>query len=82
MLAVEKKLPAHIKLTRVAPRILDSDNLPVSMKYFRDAIADYFIPGLAPGRADSNERLTWSYDQRKGTYAVEIEITQQESLCH
>lgn len=59
-------LPCHIKLTRVAKRYLDCDNLPVSMKYIRDAIADQIFPGLAPGQADNDKRLSWQYDQIKG----------------
>src|SRR5215831_9187211 len=58
--------PCHIKLTRVAKRYLDSDNLPVSMKYIRDAIADQIFPGLAPGQADNDSRLSWEYSQTKG----------------
>jgi hypothetical protein len=57
-------LPLHIKLTRIGKRKLDSDNLPVSMKYIRDAIADYLIPFCPPGHADGNENLSWEYDQK------------------
>ena len=59
-------LPCHIKLTRIGKRYLDSDNLPMSMKYIRDAIADQIFPGLAPGQADNDERLSWEYNQTKG----------------
>lgn len=57
------KLPCTVKLIRQSPRKLDTDNLPVSMKYIRDAIADHLIPGLAPGRADDDQRLNWQYEQ-------------------
>ncbi len=70
-------LPIHITITRIAPRKLDDDNLPQATKHLRDCIADYFIPGLAPGRADGDSRLTWSYEQEKGKpneYAVRITI--------
>lgn len=64
-------LPCHIKLTRIGKRLLDTDNLPVSMKWIRDQIADMLIPGLAPGRADNDPRITWNYDQSTGKdYAV------------
>lgn len=69
-------LPCAITLVRIGKRKLDSDNLPVSMKYIRDAIADCLIPGLPPGRADGDMRLSWQYDQKKAYgNAVGIEIT-------
>lgn len=71
-------LPCKVKLSRIAPRLLDfGDNLPVSMKYIRDAIADKIIPGLAVGRADDDPNITWDYGQERGgvkEYAVRIEI--------
>ena len=70
-------LPVTITFTRVAPRRLDSDNLVFSMKYFRDYVASQFIKGLAPGRADDDERLSFKYDQRRGEpkeYALIITI--------
>jgi hypothetical protein len=71
-------LPCYVKLTRVAPRHLDGDNLQVAMKWLRDSIADHIIPGLAVGRADGDERIIWQYDQEKGLtrqYGVKIEIS-------
>jgi hypothetical protein len=69
-------LPCKIKLTRVGKKLLDSDNLPVSMKYIRDAIADQIFPGKAAGQADNDQRLSWEYDQKtsKKEMGVEIEI--------
>lgn len=61
----EELSDVEITLTRCSRRSLDSDNLPTSLKYIRDAIADKLIPGLAPGRADNDPRLTWVYKQRK-----------------
>ena len=73
-------MPCHIKMTRHAPRTLDSDNLPVSMKHIRDQIADLLIPGLAPGRADGSDQFTWEYAQQKSAmYSVKIEITPREN---
>lgn len=64
-------LPCRIKLTRIGKRMLDSDNLPVSMKWVRDSIADQLIPGLPPGHADNDPRLSWEYDQKtSGEYKV------------
>ncbi len=73
----EMKLPCKIKLSRVAPRLLDDDNLLSSMKFLRDALADRIHPGLAPGRADDDKRITWLYFQEQGEpkkYSVKIEI--------
>jgi hypothetical protein len=68
-------LPCHIKLTRIGKRLLDSDNLPSSLKWVRDAVADHIIPGLKPGQADGDERISWEYGQQRGKeYAVIIRI--------
>lgn len=73
------KIPAAIVLTRISPRALDSDdNLPMALKYIKDAIAEYFYPGLAPGRADDCVGMEWHYKQKKGQvreYAVNIEMS-------
>lgn len=80
-------LPAHIKLTRVAPRSLDDhDNLRMAMKAVLDEICGLIIPGLAAGRADSDPRLTFEYAQERGKpkeYALKIEIIceKQQSVC-
>lgn len=62
---VPRDLPVTITLIRVSSRFLDDDNLQSAFKYIRDAIADYFIPGLLPGRADSDPRINWKYSQEK-----------------
>ncbi len=70
-------LPIHIKLTRISPRKLDYDNLCCSQKFVFDALCECFIPGLAPGRADSDPRITVEYHQEKGKpkeYGVKIEF--------
>ena len=49
----------------------------MSFKSIKDYIADKLRPNLAPGRADDDKLLTWSYDQEKGapkTYGVKIII--------
>lgn len=64
-------LPCVVQITRVAPRMLDDDNLAGSCKSVRDGIADRL------GIDDRDEAVEWRYAQRKGTvreYAVEIEI--------
>lgn len=77
-------LPARVVLTRVAPRQLDSqDNLPASLKYVVDAIAEQLTGNFVPGRADSDKRMSWEYKQQKGKpheYAVKIEIFAREKL--
>jgi len=75
-------LPCIIRLTRIAPRSLDShDNLPTSFKWIVDSLADCIIPGLKAGRADDCKQINWIYNQEKGKpkeYAVRIEILKQE----
>lgn len=66
--AVAPFLPLTIVLTRVGPRTLDTDNLASSLKAVRDGVADWI------GVDDGDPRLDWQYQQRKGDYAVEIEI--------
>lgn len=73
---VDVKLPIHITLTRISPRQLDSDNLVSAFKHVRDVISDLITPGLAPGRADDLEGLTFAYAQRKGRgYEIEIRLS-------
>lgn len=58
-------LPCTIKFTRVSSRKLDSDNLQYAFKAIRDKVCSMLIPGLAPGRADDDDRITITYDQVK-----------------
>lgn len=70
-------LPCVIKIIRIAPRKLDSDNLQSGMKWIRDALADQIFPGKAAGRADDSDKITWEYEQEKGKakeYSVKIQI--------
>lgn len=62
---VNTHLPVAVTMTRLSPRKLDSDNLQSALKYIRDAISEYFIPGKAPGRADDDPRFTWQCHQEK-----------------
>jgi hypothetical protein len=57
-------LPCEITIVRCSPRMLDCDNLPASLKYVRDSIADGIFPGLRPGRADGKKELIWKYGQQ------------------
>lgn len=67
-------LPCIIKLTRIAKRELDSDNLQTAFKTLRDSIASKIIPGKKIGHADNDKRLKWEYEQIKGKSSVKIEI--------
>lgn len=71
-------LPCKVILTRVGKRRLDSDNLASSLKYVRDAIAEWLVDSegkLAPGQADGDERIEWIYKQEIGPqYAVRVQI--------
>lgn len=60
------KLPCEITITKVSPREFDFDNYVYACKGLRDQIADKLIPGLKPGIADGDKRLTWNYEQEKG----------------
>ena len=60
---LQVQLPCTVTLRRCGKRDLDDDNLTGALKYVRDAIAEYLIPGLAPGRADNDRRIAWKYDQ-------------------
>lgn len=74
----ETCLPCTITLTRIAPRELDRwENLPMSFKFILDAIAELLIPNKAIGQADSDKRMSFKYEQKKGNpkeYAIEVEI--------
>lgn len=58
--------PCKVTITRVSPRAYDDDNFISSAKPLRDAIADLLCPGLAAGRADSNQDISWHYCQKRG----------------
>ncbi len=71
----------HINLIRVSPRRLDSDNLISAFKAVRDQLAALIKPGYAPGRADDDGDITWSYDQQAGKpQAIIIEFYQKVDL--
>lgn len=66
----------EVRLTRIAPRELDSDNLAGAMKHIRDGIAD------ALGMDDRDPRVAWMYSQRRGApkeYMVEVTIEGREA---
>lgn len=59
-------LPAIVRIVRVAPSPLDTDNLVGSAKHVRDAVARWM------GVDDRSELVTWHVGQETGPYAVRI----------
>lgn len=67
--------PCVVKLTRIGPRALDTDNLAGSLKHVQDSVARKL--GVDDG---DTTRVTWVYAQapiRIREYAVRITITEQ-----
>lgn len=65
-------MPCVVKLIRIAPRALDSDNLAGSFKHVQDAIAKKL--GVDDGDV---AKVKWEYSQmpvRIRQYAVKVEI--------
>lgn len=66
-------LPATVTLTRLAPRVMDSDGLAASFKAVRDGVQDAY------GVDDGSDLFRWEYRQEKSkTYAVRIDIAGRE----
>lgn len=63
------KPPLLVIITRVGPRKLDDDNLVGACKYIRDQIATII------GIDDGSPLYIWHYEQKIGSYSVEVEIT-------
>ena len=76
MLHEELRLPCQVKMTRLAPSTLDSDNLITAFKYVRDYIAAEITKDFRPGRADSTSKIKWCYSQEKSSlYGAKILIS-------
>lgn len=74
-------LPLKITLIRLAPRRLDSDNNVSAFKAIRDEIASKIFPGMAPGRADDSDLLSWQYDQMSAkSYGIRIIFEHVEEI--
>jgi hypothetical protein len=75
-------LPCTVKLTRIAPRPLDShDGLRAALKAIVDQLAvELGLPVNAKGHADdADPRVSWMYGQRRGNvreYVVEVLISE------
>lgn len=69
--ALLPKLPAIVTITRIGPRKLDTDNLAISAKAVRDALAELW------GVDDGSDLYDWRYAQESagwGVYRVRIEV--------
>ena len=63
--------PCVVTMTRIAPRMLDSDNLVSCFKAARDSIAERL------GVDDRDSRVLWKCEQRRGKpkeYAVHVQL--------
>lgn len=58
----EVRLPCIVRLTRIGPRQLDTDNLQSALKATRDGIADWL--GIDDG---CNDLVRWEYAQEVGS---------------
>lgn len=70
-------LPVTVTITRIGHRTLDTDNLAISAKAVRDAIARQY------GVDDGDPRYTWEYAQEKakpGVHACRITIASKGEL--
>jgi len=70
-------VPCRITLSRIAPRLLDEDNLLYALKTCRDVVCDMVLPGLRMGRADASSQIRVEYNQEKSKnnfYALRIII--------
>jgi len=68
-------LPVQVRMTRYSKKPYDHDNFIFACKYIKDTIADFIIPGKAPGHADSSPLINWYYYQEKRdreSFKVEI----------
>lgn len=89
-------LPCTIKMIRLAPRVLDTDNLVMAFKWIRDELSECIFPAKETwsldknnklkcrkikGRSDSDPRITWLYDQETNPMlSIRIEISSDQTL--
>lgn len=73
-------LPCIVVMRRIGAKLLDEeDNLRMALKCPKDVISDWLVPGLAPGRADGDKRITWKYEQEVGRpNSLQLEIYSDE----
>jgi hypothetical protein len=75
-----KQWPVTVRLTRIGPRKLDSDNVAGACKATRDGVADWL-------RVDDGDesKVRWEYSQCKSAasyaYGVRIELLSKDALA-
>jgi hypothetical protein len=63
--------PFRVTFTRIAPRMLDDDNLAGAFKSVRDGFAAFFTVDDGP-----DGPISWSYAQVKSNeYAIRVDVT-------
>lgn len=63
--------PIVVRMVRLSPGTLDSDNLQGAAKAVRDGVADWL------GIPDNDPRIFWQYGQERvsrGTFGVRVEV--------
>lgn len=70
------RLPCKVTMKRFGKRLLDADdNLRVSLKWIKDAIAEQLTGDFVPGRADGASNIYWHYEQEQSPcYYVQITL--------
>ena len=59
----------RVTFTRIAPRLLDTDNAWGALKGVRDEVARWLMKDDGPSSG-----VTWDVQQERGAYAVRIEL--------
>lgn len=67
--------PVVVELTRISPRLADSDNAIGGCKAIRDEIAAWL--GMDDG---DTERVRWHYRQERGPFAVRVTLHERSRL--
>ncbi len=79
--------PCIVTMTRIAPRMMDEDNLIQAFKWIKDELASIIIDEFKefkPGTCDNNKKIFWEWKQEKGhvrQYAIKIQIVQKNFTC-
>lgn len=72
-------IPCTVTLTRVSPRLLESESALVDVLHIiRRITASWIIPGLKTSSAWEDSRLKWVFEQKKSpikSYSVMINIS-------
>lgn len=77
---IDIRVPCKITFTRIAPRMLDYDNLVFSFKNILDKIGKMLMPEKKIGHADGSGMIEVEYQQQKGgvrEYKVIVNMEQK-----